>query len=286
VEPENSKCTTEAGAFKSNKTGLEENLSTPENVQEPDELTTEMEAPQEEDEESPPKVTPLQRSHSGDECKLEGHRMKEDMSKEESGGSNKTVPPLEQTDNGDNCQEHVDNDASESEFWRRTPIVKGTPEEELDGNKKKNVKVSSFVRNVKERKKRMTRCVGEYFIADRIGRKRMSKTQRVDPNKKYEEYKDFDTLKLICSMEDDDDDDDKRKLKIFFERTRQSECAWRLINGTGEGILVLGSHVQDLVDYGFLEAELLQYYMYKLETKQKDEESRIVDSHDVEVTCI
>ncbi|KAI3845959.1 hypothetical protein MKX03_013644, partial [Papaver bracteatum] len=61
------------------------------------------------------------------------------------------------------------------------------------------------------------------------------------------------------------------------------ECAWRSINKSGEEILVLGLHVQDLVDHSFLEAELLQYYMYKLEMKQKDEESRIVNSQDLEV---
>ncbi|KAI3845958.1 hypothetical protein MKX03_013643, partial [Papaver bracteatum] len=99
--------------------------------------------------------------------------------------------------------------------------MKGTLEEELDANKKKNitenVKVSSLVRNVKERTKRRTRGVGDDFIADGIDNKRMSKSQRVDPNKKFEQYKDFDTLKLIRSMEDDDED--KRKLKIFFDST-------------------------------------------------------------------
>ncbi|KAI3944678.1 hypothetical protein MKW98_021136 [Papaver atlanticum] len=164
-------------------------------------------------------------------------------------------------ESGDKCK--LEGHHKEEEFWRRTPIMKGTPEEELDAIKKKNitenVKVSSLVMNVKEKTKRRTRGVGDDFIADGLGSKRMSKTQRVDPNKKFEQYKDFDTLKLISSMEDDDDD--KRKLKIFFERTIPSECAWRSINESGEEILVLGLHVQDLVDHSFLEAELLQYYI-------------------------
>ncbi|KAI3984188.1 hypothetical protein MKX01_011142 [Papaver californicum] len=65
-------------------------------------------------------------------------------------------------------------------------------------------------------------------------------------------------------------------------KERFCDCAWRFVDESGKEILVMGSQVQDLVDHKFLEAEILQVYMCKLEQKQKEEGYKVLDSQEIE----
>ncbi|KAI3890548.1 hypothetical protein MKW92_051387 [Papaver armeniacum] len=88
-------------------------------------------------------------------------------------------------------------------------------------------------------------------------------------------YKQFENLKLYKHMKKGD----REALQPYFKRTTPSDFAWILIDHDGGvSFSVLGAHVQDLVDNGFLEGELLEYYMYKLDLKQKEAQSQIQDS--------
>ncbi|KAI3834299.1 hypothetical protein MKX03_030106 [Papaver bracteatum] len=136
--------------------------------------------------------------------------------------------------------------------------------------------VSSLVRGVKTRKKRAEKGVGVDFTPDGL-RKRKGVKHVVSNNR--EQYKQFESLKLYKHMEQDEQD----YLKSYFERTNPSDFAWRLFdNDGGVPLSVLGMHVEDLVDDGYLESELLEYYMYRLDFKQKEAESQIQDSQEPE----
>ncbi|KAI3865914.1 hypothetical protein MKX03_024064 [Papaver bracteatum] len=120
-------------------------------------------------------------------------------------------------------------------------------------------------------KKRAEKGVGVDFTPDGL-RKRKGVKHVVSNNR--EQYKQFESLKLYKHMEQDEQD----YLKSYFERTNPS----LFDNDGGVPLSVLGMHVEDLVDDGYLESELLEYYMYRLDFKQKEAESQIQDSQEPE----
>ncbi|KAI3900314.1 hypothetical protein MKW92_010694 [Papaver armeniacum] len=139
---------------------------------------------------------------------------------------------------------------------------------------KKNIEVhvSSLVRGVKTRSKRLEKGVGADFTPDGLRKKKESKHVEKESTL---QYKQFEKLKLYHHMKIGD----KEALQSFFKRTTPSDFAWRLFDDDGGvSLSVLGMHVEDLVDNCFLEGELLEYYMYKLDSKQKEEESQMQDS--------
>ncbi|MCL7040447.1 hypothetical protein MKW94_025545 [Papaver nudicaule] len=125
-------------------------------------------------------------------------------------------------------------------------------------------KVSSLGRGVKTRS-RNPKEIPEDFVTYGQGKKK--------------QYKPFDTYKLVPHMKTDQE----KALKFFFGHTTPSEFAWRMFDNTGvETIMVLGSHIQDLVDGNYLQGEILRYYMYRLDQKSKKAQSEMQDSQDDE----
>ncbi|KAI3866798.1 hypothetical protein MKW92_050383 [Papaver armeniacum] len=139
---------------------------------------------------------------------------------------------------------------------------------------KKNIEVhvSSLVRGVKTRSKRLEKGVGADFTPDGLRKKKESKHVE---NESTIQYKQFEKLELYHHMKKGD----KEALQSYFKRTTPSDFAWRSFDDDGGvSLSVLGMHVEDLVDNFYLEGELLEYYMYKLDSKQKEEESQMQDS--------
>ncbi|KAI3855477.1 hypothetical protein MKW92_024080 [Papaver armeniacum] len=133
--------------------------------------------------------------------------------------------------------------------------------------KNNEVHVSSLVRGVKTRSSRLEKSRGSDFTPEGRGNKKESKPVQT--------YKQFESLKLYKHMKKGDIE----ALQPYFKRTTPSDFAWRLLDHDGGvSFSVLGAHVQDLIDNGFLEGELLEYYMYKLDLKQKEAQSQMQDS--------
>ncbi|KAI3921239.1 hypothetical protein MKW92_037735 [Papaver armeniacum] len=144
-----------------------------------------------------------------------------------------------------------------------------SPEKGPRMKKNNEVHVSSLVRGVKTRSSRPEKGIGADFTPEGRGNKKESKPVQT--------YKHFENLKLYKHMKKGDIE----ALQPYFKRTTPSYFAWRLIDHDGGvSFSILGAHVQDLVDNGFLEGELLEYYMYKLDLKQKEAQSQMQDSQD------
>ncbi|KAI3847150.1 hypothetical protein MKW92_009474 [Papaver armeniacum] len=142
-----------------------------------------------------------------------------------------------------------------------------SPEKGPRMKKNNEVHVSSLVRGLKTRSSRPEKGIGADFTPEGRGNKKESKPVKT--------YKQFENLKLYKHMKKGD----REALQPYFKRTTPSDFAWRLIDHDGGvSFSVLGAHVQDLVDNGFLEGELLEYYMYKLDLKQKEAQSQMQDS--------
>ncbi|KAI3845199.1 hypothetical protein MKX03_024857 [Papaver bracteatum] len=163
-------------------------------------------------------------------------------------------------------------DIGPDEYGRKTPDTETSlsrtksdvadfsiPEKGSRVKKNNEVHVSSLVRGVKTRSSRPEKGIGEDFTPEGRGNKKESKP--------VQNYKQFENLKLYKHMKKGD------------REALQPDFAWRLIDHDGGvSFSVLGAHVQDLVDNVFIEGELLEYYMYKLDLKQKEAESQMQDS--------